>query len=278
MGSSATVTPGNFALGPCRVTFGGVDLGATKGGVTVSKKYKLADMTADQFGSSPIDSVVSGIEFTVKVPLAEVMSKENWKVAFPHAKLVTSGGNKMMYFDMQMGDSLLAHAQALVIHPLSKADADLSGDFKFFKAAAKSSSEIKFDADGQQVLELEFMIFPDTSTTPARFMIHGDPSIGLVAASAAAAVAGGGNVGGGTVGSISAGSATKTETITLTCVGKVAGAGNFKVVGSVTGIIGVAVVGVGFSSNSVNFTIADGSPDFEIGDSFTIATTAANYA
>jgi hypothetical protein len=108
---------------------------------------------------------------------------------------------------------------------------------------------------------------------------HGDPAIGLIAASAAAAVAGGGNVGNGTVTGITAYNGfTKTETITLTAVGvPAANQANFSVSGSLSGALGIATLGVGFNSNPISLTINDGATDFVIGDSFTIATTAANY-
>lgn len=278
MGSQAIITPGNLELTPMRVKFNGVDLGATLEGVTVAVNYKTSDLMADQFGTTRIDSRVSGKEFSVKMILAEVGKKENWKIAFPHAKMITSGGNKMMYFDMAIGDSMLARAQVLLIHPLSKDDADLAGDFSFYKAVCKSASEVKYGPEDQVGLEVEFSIFPDTSVSPARFFVHGDPSLGLVAASAAAAVAGGGNTGNGTVGSISVGASAVTETITMTAVHAATNGGVFHVSGSVSGSLGLATVGSGFTSSKINFTIADGSTDFALNDSFTIAVTGPNYA
>ena len=122
------------------------------------------------------------------------------------------------------------------------------------------------------------MVLPDDSVQPERFFTHGDPSIGLVAASAAAAVAGA-NTGNGTVSGISVNNAyTKTETITLTCIHASTNAGIFQVSGSLSGPLGNATVGVGFSSNPIALLINDGSTDFIVGDSFTIATSAANYA
>lgn len=277
MSSSASVNVQNVELTPMRVTFNGVDLGGTEGGVKVSVKHDFADITVDQFGKTVIDSVLAGQSYSIKLILSETKLKDNWKVAFPSIKLVNSSGNKMMYFDAQVGDHLFDHAEALILHPLSKDDSDLAGDFKFFKAVAKSAVEVDYGSSKQTGLQVEFMVYPDSTSSPARFLVHGDPSIGLVAASIAAAVAGV-NTGNGTVSGVSAGSKTVTETITLTCVGAATNAGAFKVVGSSTGIIGVATVGVAFTSNYVNLTINDGAADFVLGDSFTLAATSANYA
>ena len=70
---------------------------------------------------------------------------------------------------------------------------------------------------------------------------------------------------------------TKTETITATCVTAVGAGGVFHVSGSISGARGLATVGVSFVVPEISFTIADGTPDFIIGDSFTVATVAANY-
>jgi hypothetical protein len=109
-------------------------------------------------------------------------------------------------------------------------------------------------------------------------MFIGDPSVGLVNATASPAVAGP-NTGNGTVSNPVAYSGfTATETITLLCVGvPAANQANFSVTGSVSGPLGIATLGVPFISNEISFTINDGSTDFVIGDSFTISTTASNY-
>ncbi len=87
------------------------------------------------------------------------------------------------------------------------------------------------------------------------------------------------NIGGGTCGTVSVqDDYTLTENWTLTCTAE--GAGTFSVVGSVSGNVGDATVGVEFQypedeTYMVKFTIADGSPDFAENDSFTFSTTAA---
>lgn len=180
MGSTANVTGSNLELTPMRVTFDGVDLGGTLDGVAVGIQYKLSDLMADQMGSTPIDSRISGQEFTVKLRLAEIQNFDNWLVAFPHASLeeaISPDTEKAIYFDAQIGGGMLAKAKELVLHPLSKDDADLSGDFMFWKAVASSASEVKYGPEEQSALEVEFKIYPDTATSPARFFIYGDASL-----------------------------------------------------------------------------------------------------
>lgn len=284
--SAPSVNTLNVELSPMSVTFNGIALGGTEGGVKVGLKHEFADIMIDQLGKTPVDSVVTGQAYSVKLKLAETRNKDLWKVAFPQAKLINQAGVKSIYMDSQVGSHLLDSAAVLILHPISKADNDLSGDFKFFKAVAKSAVEIEYGHDKQAGMEVEFMIYPDSSVTPARFFVHGDPSNGLVAATAAAAVAGGSNVGNGTVSAITAGAKAVTETITLICVG-VPGANksNWDVSGSVSGALGPVQItsssaggSASFSSQKVNFTITDGTTDFAIGDTFTIAVTGANYS
>ena len=185
-----------------------------------------------------------------------------------------------MYFENNIGDSDLANSGILLLHPLSKPDADLSGDYKFFKACSDAKSELTYGPKDQVRLKIIWNILPDDSVQPEKFFVQGDPTIGLVNASAAAAVAGGGNVGNGTVTGIGVtNGVTKTETITLTLVTVVLNGGVFAVSGSLSGPLGLATVGAGFAAPAglVSFTVNDGATDFALGDTFTIATTAANY-
>lgn len=274
MSSSAQVNGNDFELSPMRVTYDGIDLGGTKGGVAISVKEDWAELGADQFGKTPIDHRKSGQAYKIKFELCEINKKSNWKVALPHAKLITSGPNQALYVDAAIGASLLAVSKKLKLHPLSKDDSDLSGDYTFWKCASMSAVEIKYSSSDQSVLSVEMVVYPDATAFPARFFIHGDETIGLVAATVSAAVAAAGNIGNGTVGSLTAGAQALTETITLT---NIDGGSGFSVVGSVSGSIGVAKAGIAFTSSRVNFTIAQGSTPFATNDDFTIASTGPNY-
>jgi hypothetical protein len=176
-GSFATITPTNLDLGPCRVTYNSVDLGGTKGGVTITPEIATSPLQVDQLGDTDLDHRVSGMKFRVKLALAEIGLKDNWAIAFPSSTLVTNGADKKLVFDLNIGQSLLGLAEELVIHPLSKADADLDGDFTFPKAVVISPPEFKFAPDEQQVLEVEFIIYPTITAGVPVFGTYGDESI-----------------------------------------------------------------------------------------------------
>lgn len=275
--SYATITTANISVSPVRISYDGIDLGAVEGDVTVSIEKPNAEIKVAQYGDSVIDLVNKGTLIKIKARLMEVTAA-NLKHLFPAAFKVGSSG---MYFASNVGYKLSAYAKPLIIHPLDRADADLSRDIKLYKAVSMSPAEIPYGPEVVTGFEIEWMALPDfTSGAQARFAYFGDPTVGLINASAAAAVAGGGNVGNGTVGSIIvSNAATKTETITLLCIDEAANGGEFKVTGGDGRVLGVASVGAAFvaDDNSIALTISDGATDFAEGDTFTIATTAANY-
>jgi hypothetical protein len=274
--SFSTITPGYFELTPCRLTYGGVDLGGTDK-VALKIEEKLAPLKADQLGDSIIDQKVSGFKVTVETALDETQLKSNWKVIFPAHKLVTQGGNTSFYFDSQIGQSMVALAKPLVLHPLSRVDSDKSHDVNIYLATAMPTSQLDFSSSEQQKLKVTFDVYPDFTTQPPRWLLYGDPAVGLVNASAGAATAGTGNTGAGTVTSITVNNgSTKTETISLLCL-TAGNPANFEVSGSSSGALGVATTGITFNAPEISFLVNSGSPTFALNDSFTIATTAANY-
>lgn len=274
--SFATLTPGNFELTPCRVTYKGVDLGGTDK-VTVKIEEKISPLVADQLGTTIIDQKVSGFKVSVETALDETQLKDNWKVVFAAHKLVTQGPNTSFYFDSQVGQSMAALGGELILHPLSRVDSDKSHDFLIYIATAMPSSDLEFSATGQQKLKVTFEMYPDFTTQPPRFCLYGDPAVGLTPATASAAVAATGNVGNGSVGSIAVNNgSTQTETISMVCL--TAGAtANFIVLGSSSGPLGEATTGITFNSPPISFLITAGGTNFAYNDSFTIATVAANY-
>jgi len=172
--SFATVTTSSMELTPMRVSLDGTDLGGTLGNVVISAAYKKANILADQSGSTVRDRRVSGLEITVTTELAEVQNKDIWQVVFPHATLV--GASAAIDFKENMGDADLPKALELVLHPLSKANGDLTGDYTFFKAIASAESSITYGPNEQARLKIVWNILPDESVTPNKFFRYGDPA------------------------------------------------------------------------------------------------------
>lgn len=83
----------NVKLGVCTVTYDGVDLGYTKGGVEVEVKSETKKVMVDQFGNTPINEYILGRTCTVKAPLAET-TLEVLARLMPGATLSSVGGVK----------------------------------------------------------------------------------------------------------------------------------------------------------------------------------------
>jgi predicted RecA/RadA family phage recombinase len=102
---------------------------------------------------------------------------------------------------------------------------------------------------------------------------YGKTVKGLAAGTPAA---GGGNTGNGTCTGEDVGDNAVDETWTLICVAAAGNAGTFSVVGSISGRMADAEVTVAYDNGFIEFTLNDGSADFVVGDTITIAVTQAN--
>jgi hypothetical protein len=82
--------------------------------------------------------------------------------------------------------------------------------------------------------------------------------------------------GGGTCTGVSAGPEAQIGTYTLRCIVLASGAGTFEVQAPDGTALEQATVGVAYTNPQINFTLNDGTPDFALGDSFTIAVAAGS--
>jgi len=84
----------------------------------------------------------------------------------------------------------------------------------------------------------------------------------------------GGNTGNGTCTAVTGGTKVQVGTYTVICVTVVANGGTFTIEDPYGAIVGVATVGVAFTSDQINLTLNDGAVDFALDDKFTIAVPA----
>lgn len=99
------------------------------------------------------------------------------------------------------------------------------------------------------------------------YLVHPDVYAALSASPAAGTYTGTGN---GTMTNIVKVPGAAAQTVTVTCTAAVANGGTFSVVGSVSGALASATVGVPYSSAIISFLLNDGSVDFHVGDHFVI--------
>lgn len=163
----------NIKIGACSVNFGGVDLGHTKGGVTVNYSPEYSEITADQYGKSIIDRSLVGEKLTVKVPLAETQVANLAKV-IPMGTLA-GAGNKRVTLGKDAGARLAALAAALVLHPLVNAANNRDDDVVIYKAVVSGEVELNYSVEDERVMEVEFEALIDTSKSNGSYLgIIGD--------------------------------------------------------------------------------------------------------
>lgn len=120
----------NVKLGVCSITFDGVDLGYTKGGVEVTVKTDTHKVNVDQFGKTPINEYIMGREVTVKAPLAET-TLENMVRVMPGASLVQTGavaatGTMTIASNPTAGQTILINGKTVTFRATGTANAGLN--------------------------------------------------------------------------------------------------------------------------------------------------------
>lgn len=127
-------------------------------------------------------------------------------------------------------------------------------------------------AGNAQAMTKEVVIKTGVGVVLARGTVLGAIKIGAVPATG---TAGGGNTGNGTMGSVAGKRRTKAGVYTATAVSAGTNQASFEVKNPDGKVLGIALTGVAFVSDEINFTIADGGTDFVVGDTFTVTVPAA---
>lgn len=146
-------------LGPCEISFGGTDLGLTKGGVQVSVTTNTHDVTVDQFGQTAVNSFITGRTGTVTVPMAET-DLDKLLAVIPGAVKVTGSGKTKLEIPTSVGMSLLDFAKELVLHPKANG-ANVADDVVVPLASPAGTMQFAFEAENERVYNVEFTMYPD---------------------------------------------------------------------------------------------------------------------
>lgn len=177
--SPTTVQPAKMELTPQIVTWNGVDLGGTKGGVTIEIKFSKGEIKADQYGTTVLDRRLNGFEAKVSLELAEVRNLERLNTVFPNAVLTNDAGDLALDWKLPMGASDLDQAATLTLHPIVADSTDVSQDWTFVRAFPSEESSLKYGPEEQTTAKLVFNVYPLLSgSNEPYFMKMGDPSVG----------------------------------------------------------------------------------------------------
>ena len=155
----------NVKLGVCSVSFNSVDLGHTKGGVSVTYTPTYHDVTVDKYGETVVDKRLLGEKMVATVPLAE-STLANFQIAIPEG---STDGDKIT-IGSSVGDSLLDSASQLVLHPMENESSNLDDDVVFNKAVVTSPVEVSFANDGERILNVEFEALLDESQEDGSYL------------------------------------------------------------------------------------------------------------
>ncbi|WBM72998.1 Ig domain-containing protein (plasmid) [Buttiauxella sp. WJP83] len=148
----------NIKLGACRVSFGGVDLGYTKGGVQVEVSTETLKVTVDQLGQTTISELVQGRNITITAPLAESVL-QNMVDLMPGSTL--NDEDNSVTITSAQGVNLIDVAKELVLTPQDTTDYILT----IPKAATAGNFTMTYQSDDVRVFSVEFTAYPDDDGT-----------------------------------------------------------------------------------------------------------------
>ncbi|NMI67250.1 Ig domain-containing protein [Salmonella enterica subsp. enterica serovar Saintpaul] len=144
----------NIKLGACKVSFGGVDLGYTKGGVQVEVATETLKVTVDQHGQTTMSELVQGRNITITAPLAESVLRN--MVDLMPGSTMSEEDNSVTITSAQ-GVNLIDVAKELILTPQDTTDYVLT----IPKAATAGNFTMTYQSDDVRVFSVQFTAYPD---------------------------------------------------------------------------------------------------------------------
>lgn len=168
----------NIRMGTCQISFGGVDLGFTTGGVEVTVTTTTHETKVDQLGDTIANEFVMGRTITVNCPLVET-TVDNLVKIMPGSSLVTdntvpASPKKKVVVKTGVGISLMDVAQELILHPIAKPTNDKSEDLVIPLANTPGGMNFAYKFDAERVFNCEFKGYADDTGV---LFIYGDKAI-----------------------------------------------------------------------------------------------------
>lgn len=174
----------NVPIGPAIVEYGeGPDqviFDITKGGIVFTATTNKQDTTVDQYGDTPVKSIVKGGVAQVVVPFA-LHDLKRLSSVFPGSKLVTKGEKKKLNVYSKAGYDLLKNAKKLVVKPTDP-DATEEDWITIPLAGAIADPNYTYDSDNERVTNVTFPAYPDLSREGLLYVMgedfEEDPPVG----------------------------------------------------------------------------------------------------
>ncbi len=140
--------------GPCRITWGAIDIGHTLDGVELLVDRKMNPVLVDRYGESPVDYVISGTIAKVKFKLAQ-WGDRTWDMALPEGQNIDTPLYDQTGFGTDAGYSLRGDAKQLIVHPLKYAVGDFSHDVTLYLAVNTNNVSLPFKIKDQLAVDIE---------------------------------------------------------------------------------------------------------------------------
>jgi hypothetical protein len=171
-------SPNNVKIGACSVNFKTIDMGLTKGGVEITSNTAKKKINVDQFGETEINEYITGVNVSVKVPMAE-SDLTILQQAVPSSTLVTDATTplkKKLEIRTGVGISLRdVAAGKLVLHPIGLPITNKLEDFTIPICAPSGELSFAFKYDEERVYNIEFVGYPN-ATLGGLLYVFGDES------------------------------------------------------------------------------------------------------
>ena len=158
----------DISVRPMRVFWNSTLLGSTTGGISVGLDVASTDIVTDQTGTTPQDSIQTGVTITLSTTIME-LNAANWNAMIgdatgsnhtPTAGTEVSGWGT----DGNLFASMLDRCQALELKPVGD-DTDTK-NLLFHKTIPVVES-VEYASDAASTMSVTFRVFPDSSKDAA---------------------------------------------------------------------------------------------------------------
>jgi hypothetical protein len=153
-------------VGACDVTFNGINLGHTKGGVEVSYEPVYKDVMVDKYGETVVEKYLVGEKLTAKVPLAE-FTIANLKNAIPQGTYA-GAANARLLIGHSAGVKASSLAAQLVLHPCNMGTK--ANDIVIHKAYVASQIALLHKNDEEKIIEVTFEALLDETKNDGNYL------------------------------------------------------------------------------------------------------------
>lgn len=167
----------NVPIGPAVVEFGKTDpaiFDITKGGIVLTLETEVHDTTVDQFGNTPVKSVILGRNAQVVVPMAEY-DLQKLSTVMPDSEFYEDGDKMKLVVNANSGFDLLALADKLVIKP-TDANATPNDYVTIPLAGPMADIEATYDSENERIYNITFKAYVDSENNNQLFIL-GDTEV-----------------------------------------------------------------------------------------------------